>query len=71
MTKYVAESFEFTRIFALVFQRNPASARILEKAGYVREGAMRQSVIKDGRIEDELLYAYYVPRDSERPTPNP
>ena len=62
MTKYVGEAFEFSRIFALVFQRNPSSARILEKAGYVREGAMRQSVIKDGVIEDEYLYAYYVNR---------
>lgn len=62
MTAYVADNFEFTRIFALVFKRNPASARILEKAGYVREGEMRQSVIKDGKIEDEYLYAYYVNR---------
>jgi ribosomal-protein-alanine N-acetyltransferase len=62
MTAYVAENFEFTRIFALVFKRNPSSARILEKAGFVREGEMRQSVIKDGVIEDEYLYAYYVNR---------
>jgi len=62
MTKYVAETFEFTRLFALVFKRNPSSARILEKAGYVREGEMKQSVIKDGVIEDEYLYAYYVNR---------
>ena len=60
MTKYVAETFEFTRLFALVFKRNPSSARILEKAGYVREGEMKQGVIKDGIIEDEYLYAYYV-----------
>lgn len=60
MTKYVAETFEFSRICALVFTRNPSSARILEKAGYVREGHMRQSVIKDGVIEDEYLYAYYL-----------
>jgi [ribosomal protein S5]-alanine N-acetyltransferase len=59
MTKFVAEHFEFTRICALVFVRNPASARILEKAGYVREGHMLQSVIKDGVVEDEYLYAYY------------
>ena len=60
MTKYVAETFEFSRIAALVFTRNESSARILEKAGYVREGHMKQSVIKDGVIEDEYLYAYYV-----------
>ena len=64
MTKYVAKTFEFSRIAALVFTRNPGSARILEKNGYVREGHMKQSVIKDGVIEDEYLYAYYVKRAS-------
>ena len=64
MTKYVAETFEFSRIAALVFTRNVASARILEKAGYVREGHTKQSVIKDGKIEDEYLYAYYVNRQA-------
>ena len=59
MTKYVVDTFDFTRIAALVFVRNPASARLLEKAGYVREGHTKRSVIKDGVIEDEFLYAYY------------
>ena len=36
-----------------------ASHRVLEKAGYVREGAMRRSAIKDGRLLDQLLYAAY------------
>lgn len=60
MTQYVAEHFEFTRIWALVFTRNPASARLLEKTGYVREGHTKRSVIKAGVIEDEYIYAYYV-----------
>lgn len=62
MTKYIAENFDFTRIFALVFARNAVSARLLEKAGYVREGYTRRSVIKDGVVEDEYLYAYYTNR---------
>ena len=62
MTRYVAGTFDFTRIFALVFTRNPVSARLLEKAGYVREGHTKRSVIKDGVIEDEYLYAYYTGR---------
>lgn len=62
MTKYVADRFEFTRISALVFTRNHASARLLEKAGYVREGHTKRSVIKDGVVEDEYLYAYYTNR---------
>jgi RimJ/RimL family protein N-acetyltransferase len=30
---------------------------VLEKAGFVLEGRMRCSVIKDGQITDQLLYA--------------
>jgi [ribosomal protein S5]-alanine N-acetyltransferase len=59
MTPYAAKTFELTRVFALIFTRNAASARILEKAGYVREGHTRRSVIKDGVVEDEYLYAWY------------
>ena len=62
MTGYVAENFEFTRIFALVLARNPASARMLEKAGYVREGYLKRSVIKAGVIEDDILFGYYTGR---------
>ena len=45
------------RIFAGVFETNLASARVLEKCGYVREGRLRKSILKDGRVLDELLYA--------------
>jgi ribosomal-protein-alanine N-acetyltransferase len=59
MTKYATERFAFTRLFARVFSHNSGSIRILEKAGYVREGFMKQSVIKDGVVHDEYLYAWY------------
>ena len=45
------------RIYADVFQWNDASARVLEKAGFMLEGRLRKSVIKDGKIVDSLLYA--------------
>ena len=44
------ERFGLTRIFALPFAWNPASCRVLEKAGYVLEGRLRRSAVKDGRI---------------------
>lgn len=53
--------FELRRIYALPFADNPASVRVLEKAGYVLEGRLRQSAIKDGQIRDQLLYATYRP----------
>jgi [ribosomal protein S5]-alanine N-acetyltransferase len=45
------------RIYAEAFETNPASGRILEKAGFVFEGRFRKNVIKDGQILDSLLYA--------------
>jgi ribosomal-protein-alanine N-acetyltransferase len=47
------------RIFALPFADNIGSIRVLEKAGYVLEGRLRHSAIKDGIIRDQLLYATY------------
>jgi RimJ/RimL family protein N-acetyltransferase len=40
-----------------VFDWNGPSARVLEKAGYVFEGRLRRSVIKDGKTIDQLAYA--------------
>jgi RimJ/RimL family protein N-acetyltransferase len=44
------------RLFALPFSDNPASARVLEKAGYVREAVLRSSCVKYGVPRDQLLY---------------
>ena len=38
-------------------RNNPASARVLEKAGFVFEGRLKNNVIKDGKLLDSLLYA--------------
>jgi RimJ/RimL family protein N-acetyltransferase len=53
--------FDLTRIFALPFADNPGSIRVLEKAGYVREGTMPRSTIKKGVIRDQLMYGAYRP----------
>ena len=57
MTEYAFAAFDLVRIYATVADRNPASARVLEKAGYSLEGHLRKSVVKDGKLVDELLYA--------------
>jgi [ribosomal protein S5]-alanine N-acetyltransferase len=49
--------FPFERLQASVYDWNPASMRVAEKAGYQLEGRMRRSVIKDGRVGDCLIYA--------------
>ena len=56
-TSYAFSKFQLERLQAAVFEWNPASARVLEKAGYALEGRLRHNVVKDGRIGDSLLYA--------------
>lgn len=58
LTQYAIESHGLTRVFALPFSHNLASCRVLEKAGYVLEGHLRRSAIKDGQIRDQRLYAF-------------
>ncbi len=59
VTAEAFRQFDLTRIYALPFADNVASTRVLEKAGYVREGHLKQSAIKDGQIRDQLLFAAY------------
>jgi [ribosomal protein S5]-alanine N-acetyltransferase len=56
-TDYAFEAYDLCRIYANVFAWNPASGRVLEKAGYQLEGKLRQSAVKDGQVLDGLLYA--------------
>lgn len=48
---------ELRRLWAVPYASNAASARVLEKAGFEREGTLRQSAIKDGRVLDQCMYA--------------
>ena len=48
---------EVVRIHAPVFSWNPASMRVLEKAGYHREAVLERSGIKDGFLVDRVLFA--------------
>jgi len=61
MTRYAVETYGLSRVFAVPFEWNAPSMRVLEKAGYTLEGRMRRSAIKDGKIVDQLLYAYVIP----------
>jgi RimJ/RimL family protein N-acetyltransferase len=58
VTRYAIATHGLTRLYALPFEWNIASCRVLEKAGYVLEARLRRSAIKDGRITDQLQYAF-------------
>lgn len=64
-TRWGFETFDLLRIEAYVFDDNPGSQRVLEKAGFEIEGRMRRAVVKEGRVLDQLVYARL--RDSEAP----
>jgi [ribosomal protein S5]-alanine N-acetyltransferase len=57
LTSYGFKAFNLTRIFAVPFANSSASIRVLEKCGYIREGIMRRSAIKEGVVLDQVLYA--------------
>ncbi|PYK21144.1 MAG: GNAT family N-acetyltransferase [Verrucomicrobia bacterium] len=56
-TNFCFNNFPLRRVYAEPFANNPASARVLEKAGFVFEGRLRHNVMKDGKLLDSLLYA--------------
>lgn len=50
-----------TRIVARCLARNPASARVMEKAGLVREGLLPKHLKHKGVFEDILVYGLNLP----------
>jgi RimJ/RimL family protein N-acetyltransferase len=58
---------DLTRISAHIFAWNEASQAVARKCGYVCEGSMPRSAIKDGRVIDRVVWAAYRPEASPRP----
>lgn len=56
VTAHAFRHFDFLRLQASVFSWNPASARVLEKAGYTREATNRRAMVKEGVVGDRWLY---------------
>lgn len=54
---YLFLSNNIVRIQAETNPRNIASQRVLEKAGFRREGLIRKSIFVKGKWEDSLLYS--------------
>ncbi|MDX1478942.1 MAG: GNAT family protein [Saprospiraceae bacterium] len=48
---------DLVRLDAHVFVENPASARVLQKAGFQKEGRLSKAYLKDGVYRDAWLYA--------------
>lgn len=53
---YAFENFDIRRLGAGVFSWNPASAKVQEKCGFEKEGCIRSSVVRLGKVGDEIMY---------------
>ncbi|MGN6300756.1 MAG: GNAT family N-acetyltransferase [Angustibacter sp.] len=50
------DSLDLNRVQAETDTRNLASARVLEKLGFVREGTLREDCVVDGDVSDSWVY---------------
>lgn len=54
---YVFEHSDIIRIYAEPFAYNIGSCRVLEKAGFLFEGVLRQNAVKNGEVLDMRMYS--------------
>ncbi|HEK20571.1 GNAT family N-acetyltransferase [Mucilaginibacter sp.] len=57
VTGHAFENLEAICVMAFVFGKNTRSMKALEKAGYTKRGILTASVIKNGEVMDEHIYA--------------
>lgn len=57
IVEYGFQNFDITRIYARPYGNNPASQKVLEKAGFTLEARIEQNIYKNGEFLDELIYA--------------
>jgi RimJ/RimL family protein N-acetyltransferase len=57
VVRFAFRELGIRRVYAHVFTYNPASVRVLEKAGFEFEGKLIKNVKKDDRLLDEYIYA--------------
>ena len=57
MTDYVFANFEVVKIYAMPFDFNIASQKVLQKAGFEREAILKKAAIKNGEIVDLHYYS--------------
>ncbi len=57
MVDHAFATLSISRLYAGAFEWNPASMRVLDKAGFTREAVLKKAVTKDGRTIDLVLYA--------------
>jgi len=54
---FAFSTFDINRVFARPFGNNPGSQKILKKNGFILEARFDKTLIKNGQLLDELIYA--------------
>jgi RimJ/RimL family protein N-acetyltransferase len=54
--RWAFETLDLNRVQAEADTRNVASARVLEKLGFVREGTLREDCVVSGEVSDSWVY---------------
>ena len=60
ITDYAIKTHNLHSLYAVPFEWNKASCKVLEKAGYQFKGRMIKSADKDGQLINQMHYAYVV-----------
>jgi RimJ/RimL family protein N-acetyltransferase len=68
--RWAFDTLDLNRVQAEADTRNAASARVLEKLGFVLEGTLREDCVVDGEVSDSWVYGlirrdwdHRIPRD--------
>jgi [ribosomal protein S5]-alanine N-acetyltransferase len=56
LLQWAFETLDLNRVQAETDTRNAASARVLEKLGFVREGTLREDCIVNGEVSDSWVF---------------
>jgi RimJ/RimL family protein N-acetyltransferase len=67
LLRWAFDMLDLNRVQAETDTRNVASARVLEKLGFVLEGTMREDCVVDGEVSDSHVYGL-LRRDWRPPT---
>ncbi len=60
LVDYLFDDLGVTRVFGMLDPANPASARVLERTGFLYEGRTKSSYWKAGEVSDDLIYGMVV-----------
>ncbi len=56
LLRWAFDTLDLNRVQAATDTRNVASARVLEKLGFVREGTLREDCVVNGEVSDSWVY---------------